>query len=118
MTYSNNIRAARQQLPVYEVRKELLQLLKASPVTVLVGETGSGKTTQIPQFCLEAGLAGNSCVACTQPRRVAATTVARRVAQERGCQVGQQASFNITANPTHILYLTPLLDHMLMHNAC
>jgi HrpA-like RNA helicase len=62
-------------------------------VSIVVGETGSGKTTQLPQYLLESKLAGpGKAIACTQPRRVAAITVAQRVAQERGVELGGKVS--------------------------
>ena len=75
-------------LPVWEYREKFLELLNKNQCLVLVGETGSGKTTQIPQWCLdyarEKGTIQNRkyMVACTQPRRVAAMSVATRVADE------------------------------------
>ena len=79
----------RKQLPVYVVRDELLAQLRANPIVVLVGETGSGKTTQVPRLLLAGGLAQGGAIACTQPRRVAAITIAQRVAAEMGTPVGQ-----------------------------
>jgi len=98
------IDAERKALPVWAAREQLLSEVRARKVLIVVGETGSGKTTQIPQFLLQGGLAGGSSgggggggsssaggmIACTQPRRVAAVTVARRVADEMGAQLGQQ----------------------------
>lgn len=62
---------------------------------IVVGETGSGKTTQLPQYLLEAGLGDRGAIACTQPRRVAAVTVAQRVAKERGVALGTQVGYRI-----------------------
>ena len=74
---------------MYVVRERLLAELRAHPTVVLVGETGSGKTTQVPRLMLADGLAQGGAIACTQPRRVAAITIAQRVAAEMGTPVGQ-----------------------------
>ena len=78
----------RAQLPVYAVRERLLAELRGFHTAVLVGETGSGKTTQVPRLLLEGGLAKGGIIACTQPRRVAAITIAQRVAAEMGTTIG------------------------------
>lgn len=82
------LEAERRQLPVWGARDALLAEVRANRALVVIGETGSGKTTQIPRMLMEAGLARGGMVACTQPRRVAAITVARRVAEEMGVVVG------------------------------
>ena len=71
-------------LPIYARRREILDAIAANPVTIISGETGSGKTTQIPQFCLEAGRGVDGMIGCTQPRRIAAVTVSQRIAEELG----------------------------------
>ena len=74
--------AVREKLPAHDSCHKLLALLQEYQVVVLVGETGSGKTTQIPQFLIEAGYTGKGQgIACTQPRRVAAMSVAKRVSE-------------------------------------
>lgn len=145
--YNKNERLAlaeqRRRLPIYAHRTQLLYLVEAHATTVVVGETGSGKTTQLPQYLHEAGgcCSGGCCaaravhgrsqegrrtssvcraaapaahsagaracpppagwtqggklVACTQPRRVAAMTVAARVAEEMGCRLGQEVGYAI-----------------------
>jgi len=81
-------------LPVWEYRQKFLELLDKNQCIVLVGETGSGKTTQIPQWCLDYAREKGTMqhkkymVACTQPRRVAAMSVATRVADELDVSVG------------------------------
>lgn len=86
----------RRLLPIYKHRTEILYLLEHHSTVVIVGETGSGKTTQIPQYLLEAGWTANGAmIACTQPRRVAAMTVANRVAEEIGCRLGQAVGYSI-----------------------
>ncbi len=89
MCRAEALQQERRRLPVFAAKENLLQLVKEHPVVVIVGETGSGKTTQIPQFLHQAGLSRGGAIACTQPRRVAAVTVARRVAEEMGTPLGQ-----------------------------
>eukprot|EP00931_Biecheleriopsis_adriatica_P011948 TRINITY_DN113045_c0_g1_i1.p1 TRINITY_DN113045_c0_g1~~TRINITY_DN113045_c0_g1_i1.p1 ORF type:complete len:710 (-),score=160.11 TRINITY_DN113045_c0_g1_i1:113-2242(-) len=113
----------RRKLPAWEARKEFLKLVKRNQTVVLVGETGSGKTTQLPQFLLEAGyhMAGgqNKGIACTQPRRVAAMSVAQRVADELDVQlsthVGYLIRFEDRTSPETILKF--LTDGMLLREA-
>ncbi|XP_028274222.1 3'-5' RNA helicase YTHDC2 [Parambassis ranga] len=89
--------AFRQSLPVYEHQEEIVQVIRENRVVLVVGETGSGKTTQIPQFLLDdCCKRGESCrIFCTQPRRLAAIAVAERVAAERGESVGKTVGYHI-----------------------
>ena len=80
----------RPHLPIDDYRNAILDALRRHPVVVVAGDTGSGKTTQIPQYCLDLGIPETKQVACTQPRRVAAVSVAERVAQERGTEIGTE----------------------------
>ena len=80
-------------LPVYACERQLLDALKHHPVVVVEGPTGSGKTTQIPQILLRAGVAGR--IGMTQPRRIAAVSVAWRIAAEQGVTVGEEVGFAI-----------------------
>ena len=86
-----DVARTRAQLTIRAFRDEILSATRENRTLVLVGETGSGKSTQLPQYLLESGRVaarrGRRC-ACTQPRRVAATSLARRVAAERGCALG------------------------------
>ncbi len=108
------------QLPVAEYRDRIVETVRSNQTMVLVGETGSGKTTQIPKFLLEAGFTkGGKCIACTQPRRVAAMSVAQRVAQELDVTLGQQVGYSIrfeemTSQSTCLKYMT---DGMLLREA-
>lgn len=109
----------RRELPCWEAKAKFLHMVRDNQVTLLVGETGSGKTTQMPQFILEAGYAERGLIACTQPRRVAAMSVAARVADELDVLLGQQVGYSIrfedrTSNSTVLKYMT---DGMLLREA-
>ncbi|XP_050344925.1 ATP-dependent RNA helicase DHX8 [Nymphalis io] len=106
----------RQSLPIYKLRDELTKAISDNQILIVIGETGSGKTTQITQYVCECGLAARGRVACTQPRRVAAMSVAKRVAEEFGCRLGQEVGYTIrfedcTSPDTVIKYMT---DGMLL----
>jgi len=107
-------------LPIARHRQSLLYLIETYPVTIVVGQTGSGKTTQIPQYLEQAGWCSDGkIIAVTQPRRVAATTVAVRVAEEFGCEVGKEVGYSIrfedvTSSATRIKFLT---DGLLLREA-
>lgn len=129
----------RRKLPIYAARDALVQAVEQSRTLILVGETGSGKTTQLPQFLLESGLLDRlaaaasvkgskrrrsvegtgKAIAITQPRRVAAITVAQRVALESGCKLGTKVGYKIrfddmTSAESRLVYLT---DGMLLREA-
>lgn len=106
-----SIKDQRESLPVFAFRDQLIQAVKDNQILIVVGETGSGKTTQLTQYLAEAGFANNGIVGCTQPRRVAAISVAERVAEEVGCQVGEEVGYNVrfmdrTSPQTRIKYMT------------
>lgn len=79
-----SIQDQRRNLPVFDKRNKLLDLIKRHKTLIILAETGSGKTTQIPQYIFSARLQENGKIGITQPRRVAAVSVATRVAQEYG----------------------------------
>ena len=83
------------ELPITAKKDELIAAIRRRPVVIVSGETGSGKTTQIPKFCLAAGRGVDGLIGCTQPRRIAATTVARRIAAELGETAGQSVGYKI-----------------------
>jgi len=86
-------------LPITAHKRALIYAITTYPVTILIGETGSGKTTQLPQFLHTSGgfTKDGKIVACTQPRRVAATSVAIRVAEEMGVRVGDEVRCEFSA---------------------
>ncbi|XP_068662591.1 probable pre-mRNA-splicing factor ATP-dependent RNA helicase DEAH2 isoform X1 [Aristolochia californica] len=112
----------RKTLPVWQQKEEFVQTLRDNQSLILVGETGSGKTTQIPQFALEAFSQEPSkrkMIACTQPRRVAAMSVSRRVAEEMDVTIGEEVGYSIrfedcSSAKTVLKYLT---DGMLLREA-
>lgn len=117
-----SIKEVRESLPVYKFKSHFLDALSENQVLIVVGETGSGKTTQLPQYLHEAGYSkgkdgGKLIIGCTQPRRVAATSVAARVAQEMNVPVGEEVGYTIrfedksNSETTVIKYLT---DGMLL----
>ncbi|KAI3443623.1 hypothetical protein Pfo_000288 [Paulownia fortunei] len=111
-----SIQEQRQSLPIYKLKKELVQACHDNQVLVVIGETGSGKTTQVTQYLAEAGYTTKGKIGCTQPRRVAAMSVAKRVAEEFGCRLGEEVGYAIrfedcTGPETVIKYMT---DGMLL----
>lgn len=99
------------ELPITARREEILAALRGHQVVVVAGETGSGKTTQLPKMCLDAGLGDRGRIGCTQPRRVAAMSVSRRVAEELGVawgrEVGCKMRFNDdTSRDTRVKFMT------------
>jgi len=84
-----------ESLPIATRSEEIIELIRTRQVIVLAGETGSGKTTQLPKLCLAAGRGIHGLIGCTQPRRIAARTVARRVASELGTSVGDLVGFQV-----------------------
>ncbi|XP_068210643.1 pre-mRNA-splicing factor ATP-dependent RNA helicase DHX16 [Palaemon carinicauda] len=107
----------RKSLPVYPFREALLDAIKEHQVMIIEGETGSGKTTQVPQYLFESGFCDDGKkIGCTQPRRVAAMSVASRVSQEMGKKLGNEVGYSIrfedcTSERTRIKYMT---DGMLL----
>lgn len=113
---NKTIQEQRQSLPIFLVRDQLLKAIHDYNILIVVGETGSGKTTQLTQYLAEAGYTTKGRIGCTQPRRVAATSVAKRVADEVGCHLGEQVGYSIrfedvTSAETKIKYMT---DGMLL----
>jgi hypothetical protein len=101
----------REGLPVFKLRSLLLKAIKENQILIVVGDTGSGKTTQLTQYLAEDGYGNGGMIGCTQPRRVAAVSVAKRVSEEVGCQLGNEVGYTIrfedvTSPSTMIKYMT------------
>lgn len=111
------IEETQKSLPVYPFKQDLIDAIRGHQVLIIEGETGSGKTTQIPQYLHQAGFTKNDMkIGCTQPRRVAAMSVAARVAEEMGYKLGNEVGYSIrfedcTSERTMIKYMT---DGMLL----
>ncbi|KAJ7212306.1 pre-mRNA splicing factor [Mycena pura] len=114
---AKTIEETRKNLPIYTYKEQLIEAVKEHQVLIVVAETGSGKTTQLPQYLHEAGFTANGLkIGCTQPRRVAAMSVAARVADEMGTKVGYEVGYSIrfedcTSDKTVLKYMT---DGMLL----
>ncbi|KAF8399610.1 hypothetical protein HHK36_015479 [Tetracentron sinense] len=110
----------RSSLPIAPVEKRILEEVRKNDTLIIVGETGSGKTTQLPQFLFNGGFGRDGkVIGITQPRRVAAVTVAKRVAEECGVELGQKVGYSIrfedvTSSSTRIKYMT---DGLLLREA-
>lgn len=110
------IKQQQESLPIFSFREQLIEAVRQNQILIVVGETGSGKTTQTTQYLAQAGFTNNGIIACTQPRRVAAMSVAKRVAEEVGCALGEEVGYSIrfeerTSSATKIKYMT---DGMLL----
>ena len=108
---SMTIKEQRESLPVYRFRQQLLDAVRGNQLLIVVGDTGSGKTTQLTQYLAEDGFANEGMIGCTQPRRVAAMSVSQRVAEEVGCKLGHEVGYTIrfedcTSPDTKIKYMT------------
>ncbi|KAL8624687.1 hypothetical protein ACOMHN_038233 [Nucella lapillus] len=128
-TYKGDVNLLRKQLgvecsrleralPMYARRRDVLDLVRQNQVSILLAETGSGKSTQIVQYLLEAGFADRGNIVCTQPRKVAVVNLATRVAEELATNVGQRVGYKagvrVKMSPsTKIVYMT---DHALLND--
>ncbi|KAK9239472.1 P-loop containing nucleoside triphosphate hydrolase protein [Lipomyces kononenkoae] len=114
-----SIREQRESLPAFAVREKLLKVIRDNQVVIVIGETGSGKTTQLTQFLYEDGYGKRGIIGCTQPRRVAAMSVAKRVSEEMNVELGGLVGYairfeNCTSSETVIKYMT---DGVLLHES-
>lgn len=96
--YSKNLKIDYPDLPVSARREEILTLIRENQVVVIAGETGSGKTTQLPKMCLELGRGVKGLIGHTQPRRIAARSVATRIAEELKSELGNTVGYKVRFN--------------------
>lgn len=99
------------ELPITAHREDIIEAIREHPVLIVAGETGSGKTTQLPKFCLEAGRGMRGLIGCTQPRRIAARAMASRVSEELGTEPGQAVGYQVrfrenTSPDSYIKFMT------------
>ncbi|XP_048374945.1 ATP-dependent RNA helicase DHX33 [Sphaerodactylus townsendi] len=116
---ASGLESRRRSLPIFQARGALLGQLRSLDCAVLIGETGSGKTTQIPQYLYEGGIGRQGIIAITQPRRVAAISLATRVSDEKKTELGKLVGYTVrfedlTSEETKIKFLT---DGMLLREA-
>lgn len=104
------------ELPITAREEEIRETIQKYPVTIVAGETGSGKTTQLPKICLRAGLGISGKIACTQPRRVAALSVSQRIAEELKVSWGDEvgAKIRFTDKTSDRTYIKMMTDGMLL----
>ncbi|GJD06313.1 Pre-mRNA-splicing factor ATP-dependent RNA helicase PRP16 [Galdieria sulphuraria] len=107
----HSIAQQRKTLPIYGMKNDILRVVRENQIVVIVGETGSGKTTQLTQYLHEEGYSKRGIIGCTQPRRVAAVSVANRVAEEMQVELGKEVGYAIrfedfTCEKTVIKYMT------------
>ncbi|XP_059004967.1 ATP-dependent RNA helicase DHX33 isoform X1 [Mustela lutreola] len=117
--YPEAVERQRRSLPIFAARGQLLAQLRALDSAVLIGETGSGKTTQLPQYLYEGGIGRQGVIAVTQPRRVAAISLATRVSDEKRTELGKLVGYtvrfdDVSSEDTRIKFLT---DGMLLREA-
>ncbi|KAF9940764.1 DEAH-box ATP-dependent RNA helicase prp22 [Modicella reniformis] len=117
MSDRNEIKNQQEALPIFDHRDGLMDAIHNHNVLVIIGETGSGKTTQLPRYVIEEFK--NTRVGVTQPRRIAAISVAKRVAEEYGCRLGDMVGYTIrfddtTSSRTRLKYMT---DGVLLREA-
>ncbi|EAL64456.1 DEAD/DEAH box helicase [Dictyostelium discoideum AX4] len=108
---TKTIKEQREFLPIFGCRNDLMKIIRENNVIIIVGETGSGKTTQLVQYLYEDGYSKFGKIGCTQPRRVAAVSVAKRVSEEMSVTLGNEVGYSIrfedcTSNETAIKYMT------------
>src|SRR3989338_3639312 len=113
-----------EELPIFQGKQQILEHIKSHPVTIIIGETGSGKSTQVPQYILDDAAFSRARVIVTQPRRVAAVTLAQRVASERNGKVGDEIGYtvrfeDVSSHDTRVRYMTDgmVLRELMVDNA-